>query len=368
MNPKMALVKLTICGPSDVEREVGAAQEVIYDWNRQHGEANGFWVKHQHWSSDAHPSLAGRAQSVINHQLIDDSDILVAIFWSRLGTPTGVADSGTQEEILRGVRLGKKVLVYFSRLEPLPADADAEQIDRLDGFRQDLQAKGLCWSFTSRAQFRKDFTNHLALALNACKQPAPPNPSPRKAQRRNHQTLNGNNNVQLSGDGNTVTVNHRPPVQKTIVERRPGTITADEEHQINSWIEDLAEGDVTSSRSSAFGAWRQRFYNRFKVVRAADVASEAMPDIKAWYVQQRAIQRNGYKSSAPELYRTEKTKAIKTAMASMGFTEETKLTYYHALSSRLKMRRPFTSLKQLTTRNLGRVYSMALRDSRGKRG
>jgi hypothetical protein len=32
------LVKLTFCGPSDVAKEITIAQDVVSDWNIQHGE------------------------------------------------------------------------------------------------------------------------------------------------------------------------------------------------------------------------------------------------------------------------------------------------------------------------------------------
>jgi hypothetical protein len=78
---------------------------VITDWNLEDGERCGFWLKHQHWFTDSHPDLSGPPQTVINQQVIDETDILVAIFWSRFGTPTGMADSGTEEEIRRSIKL-----------------------------------------------------------------------------------------------------------------------------------------------------------------------------------------------------------------------------------------------------------------------
>src|SRR4051812_20415764 len=98
MHSTVKLVKLALCGPGDVAKEIALAQAVINEWNVQHGEATGFWVKHQHWSTDSHPELGDRPQAIINKQMIDDSEVLVAIFWSRFGTPTGAADSGTEEE------------------------------------------------------------------------------------------------------------------------------------------------------------------------------------------------------------------------------------------------------------------------------
>jgi len=150
MQPQVTLLKLTLCGPSDVKKEFTIAREVIDEWNIRNGEVKGFWIKYQHWSTDAYPDLNDRPQGVINRQLIDGSDLLLAIFWSRFGTPTGAANSGTEEEIRRGIQNGKKVMVYFSNLEPLPPEADAGQIHRLCQFRQELFRQGLCWTFNSR--------------------------------------------------------------------------------------------------------------------------------------------------------------------------------------------------------------------------
>jgi hypothetical protein len=36
------LIKLTLCGPTDVAKEMALAAEAINDWNCQHGERRGF--------------------------------------------------------------------------------------------------------------------------------------------------------------------------------------------------------------------------------------------------------------------------------------------------------------------------------------
>src|ERR1700680_239228 len=162
----VGLIHMTLCGPTDVAKEIALAAEAINDWNCQHGEQRGFWVKHQHWSTDSYPDAQETGQGAINKQLIDSTDILVAIFWSRIGTPTASAESGTVEEIQRAIAAGKKVMVYFSDLEPLPAGASIEQVKRLSGFREQLRTHRSCWTFQSRSGFRDDFATHLALMLN----------------------------------------------------------------------------------------------------------------------------------------------------------------------------------------------------------
>src|SRR6202165_2382810 len=151
------LVKLTLCGPSDVAKEIAFATEVINDWNCQHGEQRGFWVKHQHWSTDSYPDAQETGQGAINKQLIDSTDILVAIFWSRIGTPTASAESGTVEEIQRAIAAGKKGMVYFSDLRPLRVGASIEQVKRLSAFRNQLRPHRWCWTVQPRSRLRDDF-------------------------------------------------------------------------------------------------------------------------------------------------------------------------------------------------------------------
>lgn len=143
-----SLVKLALCGPNDVEHEIKMAAEIIDKWNIQNGDARGFWVRHFHWQTDVYPNIATRTQEVPNRQIIDPANILVAVFWSRFGTPTGVAESGTKEEILRAVNQGKKVMVYFSDLEPKPSNADQVQLDNLWQFRQEIRQRGICFNFS----------------------------------------------------------------------------------------------------------------------------------------------------------------------------------------------------------------------------
>lgn len=152
----------------------------------------------------------------------------------------------------------------------------------------------------------------------------------------------------------------RPPKVQIVVERRPGSVTVEEERQISSWIKELAEGEIRKTLGAAFAMWWSRFHFRF-AKKTEDLPSSEMENVEAWYLQQRAIQKRGLKLNAPDLYRGERIKAIKAAMNQMGKTNE---TYYPMLSKRLKMRKPFISLKDLTKRDLDRIYTMVLRNAR----
>lgn len=97
------------------------------------------------------PLVGERAQSLINKQGVDRSDIVFALFGNRLGSPTSEAVSGTAEEIDLAVAGGKPVHVYFSNA-PIPNDADLEQVQALREFKSELENRGLLGEYTSETE------------------------------------------------------------------------------------------------------------------------------------------------------------------------------------------------------------------------
>lgn len=46
------------------------------------------------WETHAIPQSGIRPQEAINRQLVNQCDVLLGMFWTKLGTSTGVAESG----------------------------------------------------------------------------------------------------------------------------------------------------------------------------------------------------------------------------------------------------------------------------------
>jgi len=93
----------------------------------------------------------------------------------------------------------------------------------------------------------------------------------------------------------------------------------------------------------------------------AGQAGKPDAEAEAWYRQQLAIQKRGWKTKAPDEWRKARYAAIHMAIQQMGVN---KLAYYADLSARLKMTKPFTTTTTLTKKDLERVYTMVLRDAR----
>jgi hypothetical protein len=156
-----------IISPSDVVTARDAAEGVMHRWSSQIGGALRARVVPVRWEWDTHPALGDRPQAIINEQIVDTADLAIAIFWSRLGTPTGVHESGSVEEIERLRRVGKPVMLYFST-EDVPQNAlRDDQFRRLQEVKSHYQQEGLVASFTSTEALRESLLLHLTAHINA---------------------------------------------------------------------------------------------------------------------------------------------------------------------------------------------------------
>ena len=156
------VVKVMIASPSDVPRERQLVRDVIHEWNAVHAEDRKVVLMPVGWETHAAPDMGDRPQAIINRQLLKTCDLLVAVFWTRLGSPTGVAASGTVEEINEHLASGKPAMIYFST-EPVRMDSvDGEQYEKLRAFKEDLRSRGLFDEYEDLSTFRTKFARHLA--------------------------------------------------------------------------------------------------------------------------------------------------------------------------------------------------------------
>ncbi|PVU82911.1 hypothetical protein DDP54_07740 [Cellulomonas sp. WB94] len=124
------VVRVLIASPGDVALEREVISETIDDWNAARAVASEVVLMPIRWETHVVPELGVDAQMVVNTQIGDGSDIVIAVFSSRVGTATPRAVSGTVEEVDRAVADGRTVHVWFSRA-PIPHDADLEQVAKV---------------------------------------------------------------------------------------------------------------------------------------------------------------------------------------------------------------------------------------------
>ena len=135
------------------ERDIATA--AVNDWNALHAAAEGVILLPVKWETHARPQSPVRPQHAINAQLVASCDILIGMFWTKLGTSTGVAESGTVEEIDQFVRQSKPTILYFSNRPIDPGQIDLKQQKKLRAFKAETYREALVGAFSRTDQLHE---------------------------------------------------------------------------------------------------------------------------------------------------------------------------------------------------------------------
>lgn len=165
MSQQGLIFRILVASPSDCIHERKAIPEIIYSWNAANSLRNAAIIEPVLWETHATPAMGDRPQAIINKQLVQQCDLLIGVFWTRLGTDTGVAESGTAEEIEEFRKDGKPVLLYFSSVPVIPESIDHDQYQKLVAYKKTLQDQGIVFSYDSVGAFRELLQRHLASTI-----------------------------------------------------------------------------------------------------------------------------------------------------------------------------------------------------------
>jgi len=143
MPDRVDLYRLFIAAPSDVLAERDIVYQLVADWNAINSRFFGLAFEAVTWLTHSVPEDGARAQEILNRELVMTSDALVAIFWTRLGSPTGDSASGTVEEIERFRETGRPLALYFSDAPIPPSSVDEEQLSAVRAYRDNAFENGL---------------------------------------------------------------------------------------------------------------------------------------------------------------------------------------------------------------------------------
>lgn len=131
--------------------------QVVTELNQTLGQDRNLTIELLKWETHTSPCM-GRTQGIVNAQ-IGQFDILVGIMWKRFGTPTGVAESGTEEEFRKAYDLwsnsGKpEIMFYFCQKEFMPGSLDEiDQFRKVFEFKELVSQKGLVLEYDDPIKF-----------------------------------------------------------------------------------------------------------------------------------------------------------------------------------------------------------------------
>lgn len=187
MPQKGTIYRILVASPSDCNQERRIIPEVIHLWNAANSLHTATILEPVMWETHSWPRLGDRPQEIINKQMVEHCDFIVATFWTRLGTPTGEAESGTAEEIEKFRNAGKPVMLYFSSSPVVPESIDQSQYSSLLEYRNKLQDEGLYHPYQNIAEFRVQFQQHLSAQMTNILSENPSNRSPEEKKNEEDQ-------------------------------------------------------------------------------------------------------------------------------------------------------------------------------------
>ena len=158
-----------LASPSDLEPERSRLEEVIRELNVTWTRTLGVRLELVSWETHGYPGVGADPQDVLNRQLPNDYDIFIGLMWTKFGTPTGRAGSGTEEEFARALSRYQsetdslKIMFYLKDAPVSPSGLDVGQLKRVQQFPASLGKEGvLYWPFLSIEDFEKLTRLHLA--------------------------------------------------------------------------------------------------------------------------------------------------------------------------------------------------------------
>ena len=158
--------KVMIASPNDVVRERGLIREILAEWNNVNSDSRKIVLLPVGWETHASPAMGDRPQAIINKQVLKDCDLLVGVFWTRIGTATGDYASGTVEEIEEHIKAGKPAMLYFSSAPVHLDSVDNEQFGKLKAFKDSCKTRGYYETYEDFNDFKDKFYRQLQLKLN----------------------------------------------------------------------------------------------------------------------------------------------------------------------------------------------------------
>jgi anti-sigma regulatory factor (Ser/Thr protein kinase) len=169
MAERVDRLQVFVASPGDTAEERERLEVVVGELNKGIAKGRNLVLELVRWETDVRPGLGNDAQDVINRQL-PEADIVIGIFWARLGTPTPRAASGTVEELEAAIERWRsqekvEIMVYFNQQPTPPLSNDLDQLRRLQEFRRKLQAHNLVWEYDGVDDFETKVRRHLTRTL-----------------------------------------------------------------------------------------------------------------------------------------------------------------------------------------------------------
>ncbi len=155
-----------IASPGDVGKARDLVRHAIDRINKLLAKEFGFLFEAIGWE-DIPPDKGERTQDIIN-KYADIAHIFIGILNQRFGEPTGIADSGTEEEFLRIEKRWEKespkpsIWLYFKKIPPELLNAPSTQLNKVLEFKERIKKSIFYQEFEEDYFFEEKIQEALA--------------------------------------------------------------------------------------------------------------------------------------------------------------------------------------------------------------
>jgi hypothetical protein len=166
------VLEVMIASPGDVLLERNIVRDVLSEWNAVNSRVRKAVLLPLGWDTHVAPDMSTKPQKLINEKILSHADLLIGVFWTRVGTATDDYVSGSVEEIEEHIKTGKPAMLYFSRIPVHPDSVDPAQYASLQRFRETCEKRGLYETYSDVNEFRLKLARQLAVRMNDVASPA----------------------------------------------------------------------------------------------------------------------------------------------------------------------------------------------------
>lgn len=167
MPTKITVYDLLISCPSDISPYIEYLKTAICYFNDHYGRRNNIGIRPIYWSKDTYSTMGKSPQNEINEQIVNKSDMVVSVFWTRFGTKTDKFDSGTEEEIESFIEDSKQVFLYFMNKNLELDKIDFQQYKKVLNFKEKHRQDGLYFTVSDEKELARKFHEDLELYFDS---------------------------------------------------------------------------------------------------------------------------------------------------------------------------------------------------------
>lgn len=163
MKQNVTLFRIMIASPGDVKKERQEVINAIHLWNANNSERESVILQPLTWEIDVSRGEAEDGQKLIDTQILQRSDLVVGIFWKKLGRKSSAAISYTVGELKDHINSGKQAVIFFK--DP-PKSKNKEELDSIRAviyFKENLKAEFGVDSIYSEFRSLNDFNIYAKL-------------------------------------------------------------------------------------------------------------------------------------------------------------------------------------------------------------